>query len=335
MGNKIDDGDIYVSAGDIMTSKSLLVKQGYFEFKAALPSDGHAFMSWWLMGTPTGGNNNAFADSLYGKVYKLNPNYNGKNAFDPTTFTESYKYQLPNTYFEIDIIELMQDITMFQGLTTAAKRKLTGIYDYNLTSNIHKYYDTYATGSECYVVDWETGAKQKYSLSAIDSTDEPDWIASARASDYIFGSTKQNASRPYDANRQKMLTQMRRYGFEWTVTENKYDFTLYIFDPDGDGQNTDQYTKITLNNIDYNEGTGPISDLDTANQYMFFIIDNVFYTSNHLNDNQANFTDLLSMDNADKTTLEIEYMRVYQADGKRDIVTPETEAFNNGNHFGY
>ena len=128
---------------------------------------------------------------------------------------------------------------------------------------------------------------------------------------------------------------MRRYGFEWTVTENKYDFTLYIFDPDGDGQNTDQYTKITLNNIDYNEGTGPISDLDTANQYMFFIIDNVFYTSNHLNDNQANFTDLLSMDNADKTTLEIEYMRVYQADGKRDIVTPETEAFNNGNHFGY
>ena len=40
-------------------------------------------------------------------------------------------------------------------------------------------------------------------------------------------------------------------------------------------------------------------------------------------------------ENNDKTTLEVEYLRVYQEDGKRDIITPETEAFNNGNHFGY
>ena len=77
-------------------------------------------------------------------------------------------------------------------------------------------------------------------------------------------------------------------------------------------------------------------DSKTENKIEYIIaLIHEFGKVHHLNDNQDNFTDLLSMDNADKTTLEIEYMRVYQADDKRDIVTPETEAFNNGNHFGY
>ena len=67
---------------------------------------------------------------------------------------------------------------------------------------------------------------------------------------------------------------------------------------------------------------------------MHFLIDNIYYAANQFNSN-ANFTDLLTYENNDKTTLDIEYLRVYQQDGKRDIITPETEAFNNGNHFGY
>lgn len=334
MGNRIDSGDIYVSAGDIISEKALLVKQGYFEFKASLPSDGHAFMSWWMMGVPSGGNNNAYSESLYGKVYKLNPNYDGVNAFDGSKFSTRYKYQLPNAYFEIDIIELMQDITM---LGSRYQTRLTGVYDYNLTTNIHKYYDTYTSGNNCYVVDWNTGTSKQYSLSDIDSGSEQDWIVSSRANDYIFGSN--TTDRSYVENSHNKLTQMRRYGFEWTVTGNSYSFVLYIFDPDGDGQNTDEYYREQLNGFTYNEGSGPVDDIDVANQYMHFIIDNIYYAANQkkLDSNRkpTNFIDLLTKQNNDKTTLEIDYLRVYQQDGKRDIVTPETESFNNGNHFGY
>ena len=42
-----------------------------------------------------------------------------------------------------------------------------------------------------------------------------------------------------------------------------------------------------------------------------------------------------SQESGDKTTFDVEYVRVYQQDGRRDIVTPATEAFNTGNHFGY
>ncbi|MBR5473003.1 MAG: hypothetical protein IKU82_03345 [Clostridia bacterium] len=382
VGNKIDEEDIYVTAGDIMTQKSLLVKQGYFEFKASLPSDGHAFMSWWMMGCPTGGNNNAYANSLYGKIYKLNPNYNGVNAMNSQNAKETYKYQLPNAYFEIDIIELMQDITNLSS--SSQKSHMTGVYDYDLPLNIHKYVDTGANASNGYkysVLDWSTGVPQmksftllegsKYSssnyktvtsLTVDGSTDIKDGILSSRVKDHSFGT---NESRAYDATAQAKLTAMRRYGFEWEVVTDSNGvgtsatYTLYVWDPDGDGESSaTDYTKYsftcdkTTSSITYNEAKDTykiigktyytdlyylnqlIPDCEVSNQYMHFIIDNIYYVANQYNNN-ANFTDLLSYENADKTTLDIEYMRVYQQDGKRDIITPETESFNNGNHFGY
>ena len=85
------------------------------------------------------------------------------------------------------------------------------------------------------------------------------------------------------------------------------------------------------------------------NQYAYMLLDNCFYTSNAYG--SANFdwssfkhnaevgitpfTDVLSQESGDKTTFDVEYVRVYQQDGRRDIVTPATEAFNTGNHFGY
>ena len=329
--------DIYVNSGKIITQNSLLVKQGYFEFKASLPSDGHSFPAWWMMGNATGNNNNAYSESLYGKIYKLNSNYTSGNAFDPTNFTTSYKYQLPNAFFEIDIIELMQDIT---NLSTSAQRsRSTGIYDYNLTSNIHKYYNTYAKDNNCYIVNWNTGTKTQYMLSDIDSTSEPDWIVSARLNDYYFA--KNTTDFKYNETGHNKLTAMRRYGFEWTVTGNEFEFSLYIYDPDGDGESgINDYTKIDLGTINYNEGSGPVDDLEVANQYLYFLIDNKYYTANQYyqkgwTPTTTLFTDLLTKENNDKTTFEIDYLRVYQKQGRRDIVTAETESFNNGNHFGY
>ena len=89
------------------------------------------------------------------------------------------------------------------------------------------------------------------------------------------------------------------------------------------------------------------------NQYAYMLLDNCFYTSNAYGSATFNwpsmkhnaevgitpFTDVLSKDTNkgifDKTTFDVEYVRVYQQDGRRDIVTPATEAFNTGNHFGY
>ena len=87
-----------------------------------------------------------------------------------------------------------------------------------------------------------------------------------------------------------------------------------------------------------------VNDAEVANQYMYFLIDNILYTSNpgHQNstaDEAVMHTDMLTdegtAENPDKVSLDMDYLRVYQFDGKRDIVVRETEDFNNGNHFGY
>ena len=76
------------------------------------------------------------------------------------------------------------------------------------------------------------------------------------------------------------------------------------------------------------------SDAKVFNQYMYVLLDNKYYSSNEKYEGGAKvFTDLLTA--AGLTSLEIEYVRVYQRGGERDIVTQETENFNNNNHFGY
>ena len=100
-----------------------------------------------------------------------------------------------------------------------------------------------------------------------------------------------------------------------------------------------------------------ITDAQVWNQYAYMLLDNSFYTSNPFgiatktgssNTEETGvtlFTDLLTQnsgtgtaytsDGKDKATFDIDYVRVYQQDGRRDLVTGETEAFNTGNHFGY
>ena len=355
-GGTIEADDIYIDSSKIITQQSLLVKQGYFELKASLPSDGHSFPAWWMMGDATGSNNNAYTESLYGKIYKYNNGFKGQNQIDGSNFKETYKYQYPNAYFEFDIIELMQDIT---NITNSYNRRnrLTGIYDYELPFNAHKYYTMGTTGDgKYYPIDWEnnkvmTGYESGISMSQIDNGSESDWIVShdgsAKGQSYKFGDNA--SSFTYVAANQPKLTAMRRYGFEWKVEGSSFSYTVYIYDVNGDGDESD-VEKITIKDaFSYNEKNSntidPISDLIVSNQYMYFLIDNKYYTTNQYynnttlglgDDTPTNFTDLLTKENADdKTCLDIEYMRVYQQDGRRDIVTPETEHFNNGNHFGY
>ena len=109
--------------------------------------------------------------------------------------------------------------------------------------------------------------------------------------------------------------------------------------------NGDGLGSRTLTDPIYSNGaTYGVTDADIWNQYAYMLIDNSYYTSNPTGSNGKvkMYTDLLTQSSGhgtsgatDKTTFDIEYVRVYQQDGRRDLVTKETEAFNLGNHFGY
>ena len=393
-----DGSDKFVTSGKIDSEKSLLVKQGYFEFKASLPSDGHSFPSWWMIGKASGGNNGGISTSLYSKIYKLNPYYYGldssytgdKNSIksnDPKT----YKYQLPNSYFEIDIIELMQNVDgnvptkniysqkNNEGTILTKKQSdwTKGVYDYDLTFNIHKFFDTGLVDGKYYLIDWDNYTGQAnynagIGYEAKGSDNSQDGIFSSSLGYYDFGNVTSTGydgfkkytddkgdddddmydTMQYSEKGHTNLTYERRYGFLWQVdSENKtFDFTIYIWNPNPYKDNApDSYYKISFSDITYNEQSqlsalnNALPDAEIANQYLYFIIDNLYYTNNEYygtnssGKNVVLFEDLLTVDNSmkKKTTLDIDYLRVYQAEGRRDIVTPETENFNNNNHFGY
>lgn len=161
------------------------------------------------------------------------------------------------------------------------------------------------------------------------------------------------------------VTKYWTYGFSWWVNEsnNTYELTIYVdFNEDGIMQ-ADEKVVVVNQDVDHyhdndivrSRGLG--EEAKVWNQYAYMLIDNAFYTSNTLGTRTKRgltgdwsewagvtpYTDLLQKGNssaydtsyADKATFDIEYVRVYQENDKRDIVTPETEDFNNSNHFGY
>lgn len=142
----------------------------------------------------------------------------------------------------------------------------------------------------------------------------------------------------------------------------QYDEMIFSLD-----QNVGHETEFNGNGLGTRSLTDPIysddgskygiTDAQVWNQYAYMLLDNSFYTSNPFgiatktgssNTEETGvtlFTDLLTQnsgtgtaytsDGKDKATFDIDYVRVYQQDGRRDLVTGETEAFNTGNHFGY
>lgn len=159
------------------------------------------------------------------------------------------------------------------------------------------------------------------------------------------------------------LSQERVYGFSWyTDSVSGFEATLYIYDLEDDG-----VTKTLIGTLpiasggefnefldanDTNEANGILgtsgalgadktlyNDAEVFNQYMFILLDNKYYSSNNTGyrngekDSTVQYTDLLT--SVGLKNLIVDYVRVYQQAGRRDIVTQDTQNFNNNNHFGY
>ncbi len=167
---------------------------------------------------------------------------------------------------------------------------------------------------------------------------------------------------------EKTIQDYYTYGFYWDVDEKAKTYRIIGYvDFNEDGKMT--WDEMILY-ADHRAGntkpdpfyptSGPTEDeFDTWNQYAYMLLNNTYYTMSYkwgtLNGQSSNiskiYTDLLTQDGGytfadktgipysvgakDKTTFEVEYVRVYQENGKRDIVTPETEAFNTNDRFGY
>ena len=362
-GGEIDDEDIIANPGLIKANHSMLYKQGYAEMYGRLPSDGHTFASWWMLGHGHL-NNTGYTESLYSKVYKLNNT--GKYAYDGVTSSPvstdptTFKYQIPTNHFEIDVWELMQNPSITSS--TIRKTKVNGSYDYRLYLNVHKFYSVGANkASVVNVINWDDPAnpigvmKKEWFGTPVD---DYYFSTSAAYHDFTDGSTTRftkdwlgRITANYSEELQRQLTAPRRYGFYWSTNgTDKFNFTLYIYDINGDGVEDDNAI-LGTSDMTYStqDGMNPqnydiIDDAEVANQYMYFLFDNVLYTSNPNHQDSTDelavmHTDMLTDEgtaaNPDKIDLEIDYIRVYQADGRRDIITRETEDFNNGNHFGY
>ncbi len=374
-----DEQDLYFVNGTLSTSHSMLFKQGYVEILASLPADGHAFPALWLYGTP-GGNlnsNTGWDYTLYSKVYKLNNSennsnpdavWNGQDAITGPTNLAEFKYQVPSIYYEVDMLELMQDPANLMYSRTAEKHYnpilgdvdyTTGSYwttavgSYDITSVVHKWYsnglvrDTSGNVllDKFYARDWANGTTQEITygktteFTSADSeyyTFGGNYKSYLGVSDYLTGEVNEEAI----ANTQKW----RKYGFLWDITDGTTTLKLYVYEG-SDNSDTAMASTNVLKEIaidltgDENVADNVYSDTQRLNAYMYVLLDNKFYSYNTFNgfdtiDTEAKaYTDMLTT--VGKTTLDVEYVRIYQKDNKRDIVLAETESFNNGNHFGY
>ncbi len=375
----LGENDQYFSSGKIHTDSSMLFKQGYIEMKASVPADGHAFPAWWMMANPSGytHRNDGWTQSLYSKVYKTNKKWNGTNQIDRSNL-DTYKYQVPSAYYEIDIFEVMQTPSHVQQYVnnsgnygTNYKTHNTAVGWYNMNGTIHKWYSNGVQNDKLYIADWDNYSfkTQGMNFDTFSGTSS-DWTHRFKQTEHSFGGATAgsgnnkyyttNPSNPDNVTARTKLQYERKYGFLWKATDTTFECTLYIYDTNADGDaTTNDIVKLPITSDDrvltnaveeewWGLITNPVyEDANAAiygdsaynsklmNSYMYLILDNKFYSYNNSGDGVA-YTDLVTNAVSDaSTSFNIDYMRVYQLDGRRDIVTPETENFNNNNHFGY
>ncbi len=318
----------YLQTGMLTTVDSMLFKQGYVEIKASIPADGHAFPALWLYGAGSDDTylNRGWSNSLFSKIYQINSSWNGVDNIDWSN-TATQKYIMPTNFYELDIIELMQMPTVI-GITTEGSHidngglitnqsSWTKAVDYYVAeTTIHKWnrsdnsYDTLTNVDH----DFGSPVTTKYATEG--------WVT--KNWDYYDGTYTSDY-----ADELANIQAERKYGFLWQTNGSNTTLKTFIYNADGS----------LLTTLD-----ASISN-NLVDEYMQVIVDNEFYSSSYIKNNSTGvstngtlaFTDMLSKyeGKAAKTSLDIEYIRVYQLDGKRDLVTVETENFNNGNHFGY
>ncbi len=293
----IESTDKYFNSGVLVTSDSMLFKKGYVEFMVSLPADGHAFPALWLYGggIATSFRNRGWENSLYSKIYTVNEDWNGVDLITWST-PESKKYNVPENFYELDVIELMQ---AYYRLSSSQQNQDRYIDYYSVDTTIHK---------------WTWGDSENTSVSL--SNVSYDFGSPTTAYSSAYGFTKYIYASKYASNLADVQA-MRKYGFLWDTTDSGTTLKTYIY-------NTDGSLLTTL--VASLSGT-------TVNDYLQILIDNEFYSSNTTAEYSGMLTTVSGKDA--KAKLEVDYVRLYQLDGKRDIVTVETEAFNTGNHFGY
>ncbi len=417
-GGRVEKTDIYATAGKIDTKDSILAKQGYLEMKVSYPSDGHVFACWWLMGYTGDGNptNSSISKSLFSKAFKLNNAaaygtktdvaaqyaWNGADVMD-SRYPNTFKYQLPNSTFEIDIVELMQ------ATDTAAKANYTfhkfysnGVYTNNSGEKAIKFlkWDNILSGSSDIYhtvvenrllsydnVNWVKKEKNT-GITAINGTSNTDTnyqyddvTVSEFLTEKVYSSTKTSINTDITTKETTSwsityveTTTTTTYGYEyvngmlentsdagkyfsgtpykidvvggetytfavkWDATNDAALYTFYVYDEEGKPVVDPM---VVAEDITYSEDDNSFlaqlskiaTDKSNANQYMYMLIDNTYYTSTS-DGTSHEFEDMLnSKTNQNRADMVIDYVRIYQ--NKRDLITPETEAFNNGNHFGY
>lgn len=370
-GGNIEQGDFYVTAGKIDTSQSMLAKQGYIEFNVKYPSDGNVFACLWMYGTRLTHSNSGISNGLFGKVLKLNnaaayanaaTNTNGEGlAWDGTSNTmdsrypSTYKYQMPNASYEIDIVELMQSGTTEGGSWFNPTYESNAVNTYRTANfTFHKYFDggiyTDGTTRKVKFINWDStlsngeakyfSAASKYSAGSY-STPVDTFLCDTvtnTSSTWNYGMKLNNTDKGeiFSGTTHQVDTtdNMMTIGVEWDTTNPTTKLFQFYVNGTSVGTVTED---IAYREDDYRylkNLTKIVSDASTANQYMYLLIDNSIFTS-ETGDNERYTDKILTYEDGDTTVMEIDYVRVYQKDGKRDIVTPETEEFNNGNHFGY
>ncbi len=293
----IDSTDKYFNAGSLSTANTMVFKKGYVEIMASLPADGHAFPALWLYGGGVGTayRNRGWDNSLYSKIYSINSGWNGT---DYITWSNSatQKYNIPKNFYELDIIELMQ---AYYRLSSGQQSQNRYIDYYGVDTTIHR---------------WTRADSGNTSENLVNKS----YNFGSPGNKYVsgYGYTKYVYSSSY-ADELANLQAMRKYGFLWDTTSSGTTLKTYIY-------NTDGSLLTTLN--------ASLSGTD-IDEYLHIIIDNEFYSSNTSAEYSGMLTTVSGKDA--KVKLEVEYVRLYQLDGKRDVVTIETESFNTGNHFGY
>ncbi|MBQ8741001.1 MAG: hypothetical protein IJY79_05585 [Clostridia bacterium] len=271
---------------------------------------------------------------------------------------------MQNAYGTADTVTTLPSVSIdrwSEQTGTGTQTRLTGNYDTdNFVLTVHKLYTESVYNDQVYQINWDNlDATAIYtSFENFNSTQGAGtWSHRYNEAEFVNGTGLSNgitsSQNKIDMGSLSNLTGTHKYGFAWKVEGSTYSLDLYVDDELVTTIN--QETGHAVSDKLFTDG----ADSEIWNQYAYMLLDNAYYTyedeakrvvnytSPFFSDSWsvssyeawegAMYTDLLSQNttNGDKATFEVQYVRVYQENDKRDIVTRETEAFNNGNHFSY